>query len=506
MCCAWRTGICLVVLAGEAQSQIHNFFDEPVTGRTLSLMSVFHVFSEEDLPETAGETFAKFSGLIAKASDGSSVVSSDNQGVQIALIRTRLLNDLINMTACCSDEEDVKAGRAKTINTLVVKKKADQTFHEAGVYVHTVKVVDISNSDPELSQSNDEKVNILATGAYTLALANCNDFDLKLSGTVIVKNGYGFLPASEYFKMSLYGWLLVVYIVSGLVWFALSVRWWAELFNVQLCIGAVIFLAILESFVWFVALQGWNRNGERGMVMFSVAILLSVVKSIFSYMLVLVASLGWGVTQPYLDSRVVHKLKLTSVGYIGVDFIRQSVTTLNTSYVIPQKVLVLVQLPVAIMYTSIFVWVYTSLQDLMLTLKDRGQTDKLVLFQRLWTVLCISIAIALVLILYEFIQVSQLGAIDWRERWFFSDGAMHLLFCCVLFAMMFLWAPHKNSQRYAYSRKADETESVAVSGDRPNSPWADDHDMDDGEDEDSFWAATRKEDSLAVPELIGSQT
>ena len=49
----------------------------------------------------------------------------------------------------------------------------------------------------------------------------------------------------------------------------------------------------------------WPRPGHR--FVFVLAILATVVKSIFSYMLVLVASLGWGVTRPYLDQPTILK-------------------------------------------------------------------------------------------------------------------------------------------------------------------------------------------------------
>lgn len=72
---------------------------------------------------------------------------------------------------------------------------------------------------------------------------------------------------------------------------------------------------------------------------------------------------------------------------------------------------------------------------------------------------------------------------------------------------MYLWAPHKYSQRYAYSQQIDELEN-------PGSPeagavWAEE---DIPEDDESFWAATHQDATLmessfdkkpVVPEVIG---
>lgn len=54
---------------------------------------------------------------------------------------------------------------------------------------------------------------------------------------------------------------------------------------------------------------GRNKTGTRGKFLFVLSILLTVVKSTFSYLLVLVASLGWGVTRPYLDAQVILKIQ-----------------------------------------------------------------------------------------------------------------------------------------------------------------------------------------------------
>merc|ERR1719284_1495587 len=123
----------------------------------------------------------------------------------------------------------------------------------------------------------DEKKNVRRTGVYILIFSNCGDFnDAYVSGTVIVKNAYGFLPGNEYHKMPFYGWLLLVYVVLALVWFGLSLRWWRELFNIQNCIAAVIFFGLLESFLWYIFFQDWNNAGIRGKFLFILAILFTV--------------------------------------------------------------------------------------------------------------------------------------------------------------------------------------------------------------------------------------
>merc|ERR1712178_527171 len=109
-------------------------------------------------------------------------------------------------------------------------------------------------------------------------------------------------------------------------------------------------------------------------------------------------------------------------------------------------------LPVSLLNGLIFYWVFTALSGLIQTLKDRGQTAKLQLFQRLWNILILSLGIATATLLYQIFALSRSMATQWMNQWLFTDGVSHILFMLVLAAMMYLWAPHKNSQRYAYSQ------------------------------------------------------
>merc|ERR550525_669950 len=87
-----------------------------------------------------------------------------------------------------------------------------------------------------------------------------------------------------------------------MAWLLLSVIWWKELLNIQNCIAMVILLGLFECILWYTYFTNWNSSGLRGPINFVLATLFTVMKATFSYMLVLVASLGWGITRPYLDT------------------------------------------------------------------------------------------------------------------------------------------------------------------------------------------------------------
>merc|ERR1711862_1024380 len=184
--------------------------------------------------------------------------------------------------------------------------------------------------------------------------------------------------------MPFYGWLALVYVVLSLAWVCLSLRWWKELFNIQKCITAVVFFGLGEAFLWYIFFKDWNSSGSRAKPLFVVAILSTVTKSIFSYMLVLVAALGWGVTRPYLDTQILLKIQAVCFFYVVLDFIRQTVLSFRHSHSLSLAFVLLCVLPVSLLNGGIFYWVFTALTSNIETLQERKQLEKLLLFQRLW--------------------------------------------------------------------------------------------------------------------------
>eukprot|EP00440_Ansanella_granifera_P048897 gb/GFBE01052976.1/.p1 GENE.gb/GFBE01052976.1/~~gb/GFBE01052976.1/.p1 ORF type:complete len:506 (+),score=121.02 gb/GFBE01052976.1/:1-1518(+) len=476
----------LLALCRLACAQIYTFEKVPLPEpRSLHTLYAFYVYSHQDAPErTLGQPFVKFHNLMSTISEGAdSQKAKSYEGVQLSILPYRSFWTLINPDKFCATDDDVATGKAKVANKLLTQKAAGQADRDVNLYSHTVG----------FGSSNDQQLPVHSTGVYILVFSNCGDFSSgEVSGSVIVKNSYGFLPGNEYHKMPFYGWLSMVYGSMAMVWMCLSLRYWRELFHIQYCVAAVILLGLVEAFLQWRFFMDWNDSGTRGRLIFVLAILASVVKSIFSYMLVLVASLGWGVTRPYLDQSTILKVQGLSFFYIVLDFVRESALSFRHSHSLSIAFVMLCLLPVALLNGIIFYWIFTALSTLMETLAERKQHEKLVLFQRLWKILVCALSLASFSLLFQLFDLSRSISIRWHYQWFFADGVSHILFCMVLAAIMFLWAPHTNSQRYAYKQvegvDKDEGTSKAVGG---KDVWADEGGLDDEEEDDSFWASTR---------------
>eukprot|EP00913_Durusdinium_trenchii_P020590 g19339.t1 len=351
--CMWR---CLAALLCFrcTEAQIYSFEKMALPdARSLHTLYAFYVYSHQDAPErtgwsgwcgwTLGQPFVQFHNLMFTANNPADSEKAKNYGgIQLSILPYRSFWTLIQPDKFCSSREDVAQGIAKEDGKLLAHKAPGESDESVNLYSHTVTY----------GSSSDHQVPVHSTGVYILGLrfdprfSNCGEFkDGEVSGSVIAKNSYGFLPGNEYHKMPFYGWLAIVYIAMAMLWMCLSLRYWRELFHIQYCVAAVIFLGLVEAFLQWRFFMDWNETGVRGRILFVLAILATVVKSIFSYMLVLVASLGWGVTRPYLDQPTILKVQALSFFYIVLDFVRESALSFRHSHSLSIAFVLLCLLP-----------------------------------------------------------------------------------------------------------------------------------------------------------------
>jgi hypothetical protein len=496
-----------------ARAQIYHLNNIKVPGnRSLHTLYAFYVFSHEEAPERPfGQPIVKFHEIAGTPGSTMPTVGKveDYIGVQISIMKYADFWKRINPKRFCCNVDDVAKGLCEQPSELMVTKDKGATYRDVDVYIKTARF-----NSPIVAPA-DEKESIRRTGVYILIVSNCGDYsDANVGGQIIVRNSYGYLPGNEYHKMPFYGWLLLVYVGLAVIWMVLSLRWWKELFSIQNCVTAVIFFGLVEALLWYIFFNDWNTSGVRGRALFITSILSSVVKSIFSYMLVLVAALGWGVTRPFLDRSTILKIQAVCFLYIVLDFIREAVLSFRHSHSLSLVFVLLCLLPVSLLNGGIFYWVFTALSGLMETLKERRQFEKLNLFEKLWKVLVAALAVATLTLLLQIFNLSRSITTRWKYQWLFADAVSHVLFVVVLVAMMYLWAPHKYSQRFAYSMQVDQV-------DRDDDPkestdvWAEEGGLDeDGEDGESFWATTKRdgnkdsktdsEENKASPDVIGA--
>jgi hypothetical protein len=449
-----------------AAAQIYSFDKTPLPEpRTLKFLYTFYLYSPKDDPrpdkvdEPATIDFHALVPNYMGKEDMKTEELEKYRGLQLGLLLYDDLQEAINPERFCCFEEDAKVDNCKP-NTLIANPRME---------THTIRFT----SDPHFKAPT---FHVKETGAYMLIMSNCGELkDAVVSGSIVAKNPHGFLPGDEVGKLPFYQKLSLVYLGVGMVWMCSMLRWWKEIFRIHICITIVVWLGMVESFLWQALLNHWNRDGSRGAILFFFAVSSTVAKMVFSYMLVLVGCMGWGITKPNLDVGVMKSLWLVAFLYVVLGTVRELVLAHRHAYSLSPTFLILCLIPISVLNGGFFYWIATSLVDLIMVLEERKQTAKLHLFRNLSRVLVLALVIGGAAMLYQVFVFSKNISHHWSEQWLFTDGIPHMLFLGVLMAMMWLWRPHSLSSEYMHIEEValDEKEKEPCIGnvDEENDFW-----------------------------------
>jgi hypothetical protein len=105
-------------------------------------------------------------------------------------------------------------------------------------------------------------------------------------------------------------------------------------------------------------------------------------------------------------------------------------------------------------------------------LEDRRQGIKLLMYKRLWWILCISIVLLFGIFVANSINMShryqdEWVANQWKWRWMLLDGSMNILYFCVFVTIAYLWMPTINNERYGLDQlpTSDFDDAVVLTSD-----------------------------------------
>merc|ERR1719188_1537376 len=153
----------------------------------------------------------------------------------------------------------------------------------------------------------------MSTGAYVLTVSNCGMLnDVTITGDVVVRNPYGYLPGTEIHKVRLYRWFVALHVSLLILWAALVVRWRREVLPFHCCIFLVLLLGLGESALHLWMLSSWNRTGFRSTWLLVTAQVASSTRSACALTLLLAASSGWSITSDKLDPDTLSGMKVVA--------------------------------------------------------------------------------------------------------------------------------------------------------------------------------------------------
>ncbi|KAF8450028.1 integral membrane protein [Kalaharituber pfeilii] len=278
----------------------------------------------------------------------------------------------------------------------------------------------------------------------------------KYNAVVVFQNSYGELPGSQIAKLPFYGGLTVVYAVVGAFWAFLYVQHRVDILPVQNYITAIIIFLIVEMLItWAFYDYTNNHGGNLGskILMITVAIL-NAGRNSFSFFLLLIVCMGYGVVKPTLGKTMTLVRGLAIAHFIfGVIY---SVASLTLSPDSAGPIVLLVILPLAATLTAFYVWTLNSLNLTMKELQERKQNVKSLMYKRLWWVLLCSIIVIFAFFFLNSLTFAGHGSADfapthWKTRWFVLDGWLNLVYLVDLAIIAYIWRPTANNRRFAMS-------------------------------------------------------
>ncbi|KAI9777839.1 MAG: hypothetical protein M1839_008516 [Geoglossum umbratile] len=283
------------------------------------------------------------------------------------------------------------------------------------------------------------------------------------SAVVVFRNSYGELPAAQIPKLPFYGGLTITYAVIGAFWAFLYVQHRHDILPVQNYITAIIVFLIVEMMITWGFYDYQNRHGSNVLakaLMIIVAIL-NAGRNSFSFFLLLIVCMGYGVVKPSLGKTMLIVRGLAAAHFIfGVIYAVASLTITPDS---AGPLVLLVVLPLAGTLTAFYVWTLNALNMTMKDLLDRKQSVKAMMYKKLWW--CI---LASILIIFGFFFINSFtfaGRSDpdfvpnhWKTRWFILDGWLNLVYLVDITYVAYLWRPTANNRRFAMSDEIAQDE------------------------------------------------
>ncbi len=225
---------------------------------------------------------------------------------------------------------------------------------------------------------------------------------------------------------------------------------------VQHWISAVLAFGLLETCVEYGYYLDWNDKGTKHVGIAILATVFGTCKRSLSRILVQLVALGYGIVRPTLGSDL-HRVLFLGLTYFVLSLIYTLATEFpsnSTPIDDPEyNMISLVILMLAGVDTTFYIWIITSINNLLITLAARKLVMKYLLYRNFRYVLFISLFCTLVWVVYGSMLTFNDGYGEenyWRYIWTI-DALWELTYFALFFAICILWSPHKNSHRFAYS-------------------------------------------------------
>ncbi|KAH8895110.1 hypothetical protein GQ53DRAFT_642241 [Thozetella sp. PMI_491] len=330
--------------------------------------------------------------------------------------------------------------------------------------------------------ATEKSQNLIFTDAIHLKDTSPKHYDIKKTGYFCVltdkfnatqyeavvefRNAYGELPATQIPKLPFYGGITILYALVLVFWGFLYFQHRSDILAVQNYITAILIFLVIEMLMTWGFYDYLNRNGSNlgAKVLLVVVAVLNAVRNSFSFFLLLIVCMGYGVVKPTLGRTMIYVRWLAFAHFVfGLVY---AITSLLVTPDSAGPFVLLIVLPLAGTLTAFYVWTLNSLNFTLKDLRERKQHVKEAMYKKLWW--CILLSIMVIFGFFFFNSFSFASASDpdyvpfhWKSRWFILDGWLNLVYFADVAWVAYVWRPTANNRRFAMSDEIAQDEDGA---------------------------------------------
>ncbi|TPX08962.1 uncharacterized protein E0L32_009541 [Thyridium curvatum] len=270
------------------------------------------------------------------------------------------------------------------------------------------------------------------------------------------RNAYGELPATQIPKLPFYGGIAILYALVTVFWGFLYYQHRSDILAVQNYITAILIFLVVEMLMTWGFYDYLNRNGSNvgSKVLLIVVAVLNAIRNSFSFFLLLIVCMGYGVVKPTLGRTMIYVRWLAIAHFVfGLVY---AITSLLVTPDAAGPFVMLIVLPLAGTLTAFYVWTLNSLNATLKDLRERKQHAKEAMYKKLWWAILLSILVIFgffFLNSFSFASASDPDYVPfhWKTRWFILDGWLNLVYFADVAWIAYVWRPTANNRRFAMS-------------------------------------------------------
>ncbi|KAM0274287.1 hypothetical protein ACHAQH_007994 [Verticillium albo-atrum] len=270
------------------------------------------------------------------------------------------------------------------------------------------------------------------------------------------RNAYGELPATQISKLPFYGGVTILYALVAVFWGFLYYQHRHDILPVQNYITAILIFLVVEMLMTWGFYDYLNRNGSNigSKVLLVLVAILNAFRNSFSFFLLLIVCMGYGVVKHTLGRTMIW------VRWLAIaHFVFGLVYAVTSLLVTPDEAgifVLLIVLPLASTLTAFYVWTLNSLNFTLKDLRERKQHTKEAMYKKLWWCILISIFVIFGFFFFNSFSFASVNDPDyvpfhWKSRWFVLDGWLNLVYFADVAWIAYVWRPTANNRRFAMS-------------------------------------------------------